>query len=94
MAFSYTTETRNHVMGDMVLLSGTFNAASVNNGQIDLSETLSKIYACGVMGDTYGDITGGGVDGAFVILTDADPNKFAIDCVASNTGSWWALGTR
>ena len=94
MAFSNTVETRNHVMGDMVMMSGTFDAAGVTTGTIDLSETLSKIFACGVMGDTNGDVTGGGVDGAFVIVTDADPNKMVLDCISGNTGSWWALGKR
>jgi len=81
-------------MGDMLMLTGTFNASGVNNGQIDLSASLSKIFACGVMGDTYGDVTGGGVDGAFVIVTDAFPNKLIVDCLTNNTGSWWALGKR
>jgi len=94
MAFSYTTETRLNVMGNLVLMRGTFNADSVNQGQIDCSEVLSQIYACGAMGDTYGDITGGGVDGAFVIHPDSTPAKFIVDCVSGNTGNWWALGTR
>ena len=94
MAFSSTTKTRNHVMGDMVMMTGTFNAASVATGTIDLSETLSEIFACGVTGDTFGDVTGGGVDGAFAIVTTANPNKIIVDCVASNTGSWWAIGKR
>jgi hypothetical protein len=94
MAFSSTIDTRTHAMGNMLMMTGTFNAASVATGTIDLSETLSKIFACGVTGDTFGDVTGGGVDGAFAIVTDANPNKIVLDCVASNTGSWWALGQR
>jgi len=94
MAFSYTTETRPNVLGDLVLLRGTFNAAGATQGQVDCSEILSLIFACGAMGDTYGDVTGGGVDGAFVIHPDSTPAKFIIDCVSGNTGNWWALGTR
>jgi|TARA_R110002051_G_scaffold273569_1_gene334203 hypothetical protein len=94
MAFSSTTDTRNHVMGDMVMMTGTFDAASVDTGTIDLSDTLSKIFACGVTGDTFGDVTGGGIDGAFAIVTTASPNQMILDCVASNTGTWWAIGQR
>ena len=46
------------------------------------------------MGDTYGDVTGGGVDGAFAIVADAAPGTLVVDCVSANTGSWWALGKR
>ncbi len=92
MAFSSTQDNRTHVLGDLMMVTGDWNAASVNTGSIDTG--LSEILACGVMGDTYADVTGGGVDGAFAIVADAAPGTIVIDCVASNTGSWWALGKR
>ena len=92
MAFSSTTDTRTHVMGDLMMVTGDWNAASVATGTIVTG--LSEILACGVIGDTFGDVTGGGVDGAFAIVTDAAPGSLTIDCVASNTGKCWALGKR
>jgi len=80
MAFSSTTDSRTHVMGDLVMFTGDWDAAGVTTGSI--------------MGDTYGDVTGGGVDGAFAIVADAAPGTLVVDCVSANTGSWWALGKR
>jgi hypothetical protein len=92
MAFSSTIDNRPHSIGDLVLLSGTFNAASVATGSIDLSAHLSEILSAQVNGDTFGDITGGGVDGAFGLITTA--TTLTIDCVASNTGKWTVIGRR
>ena len=92
MAFSSTTDNRTHVLGDLMMVTGDWNAASVATGTIVTG--LTEILACEVMGDTFGDITGGGVDGAFAIVTDAAPGSLTIDCVSGNTGSWWALGKR
>jgi hypothetical protein len=91
MAFSYTTDTRTHVMGDMLMMTGTFNAASVDTGVIVTG--LSKIFAGNVLGDTE-DNTGGGVDGAFAMILTAAPGSMTLDCVSGNTGRWWALGQR
>ena len=92
MAFSSTVDSRTHVMGDLVMFTGDWNAASVTTGSIVTG--LTEILACGVMGDTYGDVTGGGVDGAFAIVADAAPGTLVVDCKTNNTGSWWALGKR
>ena len=91
MAFSSTKDTRTHVLGDLLMVTGTWDAASVDTGTIVTG--LSKILAADVIGDTE-DNTGGGVDGAFAIVTTAAPGSLTIDCVASNTGRWWALGNR
>ena len=92
MAFSSTKDSRNHVMGDLMMVTGDWNAASVATGSIVTG--LSEILACGVAGDTFGDVTGGGVDGAFAIVADAAPGTIVVDCKTNNTGSWWALGKR
>jgi len=92
MAFSSTTDSRPHSIGDLVLLSGTFNAAGAVTGTIDLSSHLSEILSATVNGDTFGDITGGGVDGALVLIPTA--TTLVIDCVSGNTGKWTAIGKR
>ena len=92
MAFSSTIDSRTHAMGDLLMVNGDWNAASVATGSIVTG--LSDILACGVMGDTFGDVTGGGVDGAFAIVADAASGTLVVDCKTSNTGSWWALGKR
>lgn len=92
MAFSSTIDNRPHSIGDLVLLSGTFNADSVTTGAIDLSAHLSNILSAQVNGDTYGDVTGGGVDGALGLITAA--TTLTIDCVSGNTGKWTVIGTR
>ena len=91
MAFSYTTDTRTHVIGDLHMFTGTWNAASVDTGTI--VSGLPEILAGNVIGDTE-DNTGGGVDGAFAIITTAAPGSITVDCVSGNTGKWWALGKR
>lgn len=92
MVFSSTTDTRTHAMGDLLMVTGDWNADGVATGSIVTG--LSEILACGVAGDTFGDVTGGGVDGAFAIVADAAPGTIVVDCKTSNTGSWWALGKR
>ena len=92
MAFSSTQDSRTHVLGDLLMVTGDWDADSVTTGSIVTG--LSEILACGVMGDTYGDVTGGGVDGAFAIVADAAPGTLVVDCKSNNTGSWWALGKR
>jgi hypothetical protein len=91
MAFEFTTDNRPHSIGDLILLSGTFNAASVDVGAIDLSAHLSNILSATVNGDTE-DNTGGGVDGAFALITNA--TTLTIDCVSANTGKWTVIGRR
>jgi len=91
MAFSSTIDDRPHVMGDLMMVTGTFNAASVDTGTIVTG--LEKIFACGVAGDTE-DNAGAGANGAFALVLSATPGSLTLDCVASNTGSWWALGKR
>ena len=92
MAFSSTVEARPHVMGDMVMLTGTYNGAGATAGLIDLSGQLSSVVAAGVNGDLPG--TGGGTDGAFVVLSAAAPTTLTLDFLSGATGSWWALGRR
>tara|TARA_A100001391_G_C4955790_1_gene248498 strand:+ start:163 stop:399 length:237 start_codon:yes stop_codon:yes gene_type:complete len=78
-------------MGDLLLVTGTWNADSVDTGSITLPD-MSIVLASGVMADFGGSQTGAGVDGAFVNHTGT--GALSIECVASMTGRWWALGKR
>lgn len=91
MTFSSTKDNRTHVLGDLMMVTGTWNADSVDTGTIVTG--LSQILAADVIGDTE-DNSGGGANGAFAIVTTAAPGSLTIDCVSGNTGRWWALGKR
>ena len=91
MAFSSTVDTRHHVMGDLLLVTGTWNADSAETGSITLPD-MSVVFASGVMADLGGQQTAAGVDGAFVEHTGT--GALVIACVANMTGRWWALGKR
>lgn len=94
MTFSYTTDTRTHAMGDLLMVTGTWNAAGVDtSGSTPIVTGLSEILAGNVIGDTE-DNAGAGADGAFAIITTAAPGSITVDCVSANTGRWWALGKR
>ena len=92
MAFSSTVDERPTAIGNMMMYTGTWNAASVDTGSIDLSGLLVEVLASGVMADQGGAQTGAGVDGAFVNHTGS--TGLVIECVANMTGRWWALGRR
>tara|TARA_Y100000004_G_C8766539_1_gene348891 strand:- start:272 stop:556 length:285 start_codon:yes stop_codon:yes gene_type:complete len=93
MAFSSTVDERPTAIGNMMLYTGTWNAASVDTGSIDLTGLLVEVLASGVMADAGGTQTGAGVDGAFVNHS-AGAAGFTIECVQDMTGRWWALGRR
>ena len=75
----------------MLMVTGTYNAASVATGTIDLSALLSNIVAAGLNGDA---VTSAGTAGDFAIVTTALPTTITVDCVSSNSGTWWAMGQR
>lgn len=94
MAFASTIDTRPHVMGDMVLITGTYDGddgGAVAAGTIDLSSLLSTIIAAGGNGDLPGTA---GTTTTNVILSAAAPTTVTLDFVSGTTGSWWALGRR
>ena len=91
MAFSSTIDSSPHVLGDLTMVTGTFDADSVDTGTI--ATGLTKIFACGLTGDTE-DNAGAGDTGAFALVLTATPGTITVDCVSGNTGSWWALGDR
>ena len=52
MAFTYTIDTRPHVIGDMYLVTGTFtNDGGSTGGDILLADRISKAVAAGANGN-------------------------------------------
>ena len=43
MAYEDTIDTRPHIIGDLVILTGTYNCASVDTGTTDLSDSVSQL---------------------------------------------------
>jgi hypothetical protein len=92
MAFSSTMDERPTVIGNLIMFTGTWNAASAESGAVDLTGQVVEIVAAGVMADVGGAQTAAGVDGAFVEHTGSTGLQIA--CVSNMTGRWWVLGRR
>mgnify|MGYP000067554986 FL=1 len=90
MAFSSTIDTRPHTIGDLIVFTGTYNAAGAATGTIDLSEMCTSILSATLNNDTFGDVTGGGVDGDFAIIPSGTAT-IVVDCISGNTGKWFAI---
>ncbi len=86
-----TIDTRHHVMGDMLLITGTFDLESDNTVSITLPD-ISVVFASGAMADLGGAQTGNGTDGCFPTHTGA--GGLLVEGVANMTGRWWVLGKR
>ena len=93
MAYLDTIDTRPHVIGDLIIFTGTYNCDSVDTGTTDLSGVCSEILSVTLNNDTDGDATGGGVDGDFAIIP-AGTATFVVDAVSGNTGKWLAICRR
>ena len=91
MAFSNTVDARPHVMGDMLMLTGTWDGTGVDAGAIDVSAQLSSIVAAGASGGAPGSA---GTVTTNTVLPSAAPGTLNIDFVSGSAGSWWALGRR
>ena len=94
MAFSSTTDNRPHTFGDMIVLHGTYNCASVVTGAIDLSAHLSELLMVTLNNDTLADIGGSGTTGDFALITAAAPTSITFDTISGSTGKWMAIGRR
>tara|TARA_R100000458_G_C8272695_1_gene247560 strand:- start:2343 stop:2624 length:282 start_codon:yes stop_codon:yes gene_type:complete len=92
MAFTSTIDTRPTALGNLMLVTGTFtNDGGSTGSAIDLSDILSSIVACGANADATTPGTGAGVDGTFAFISGTN---IAVQCVANQIGTWWALGQR
>ena len=89
MAFSSTTDTRVHVLGDLLMVTGTFaNDGGSTGGDIVLSAHLSKIFAAG---------SNANAASAPIHTTEIDgtaTTTLTLVTGANISGSWWALGKR
>tara|TARA_R110002051_G_C8659279_1_gene488775 strand:- start:903 stop:1187 length:285 start_codon:yes stop_codon:yes gene_type:complete len=94
MAFVSTVEIRNHVLGDLLLISGTFtNGAGDAGGSISLADKVSTIIACGANAGSGTAGTGAGVDGVYALINTTGP-AVVVQNVNGQDGTWWALGRR
>lgn len=89
MAFSFTVDSRPHVIGDLRMVTGTFaNDSGSTGGDITVPEHFSKIFAAGHNANAASaPIVSTEIDGT-VITT------ITIVCGANVGGSWWAIGKR
>ena len=92
MAFSSTIDSRPTVIGNLLMLTGTFNAAGVTSGTIDLSGLVVNVLASGTMALAGSGSAGNGTDGSF--SEDTGASGVMIQCVSGQTGRWWAMGQR
>jgi hypothetical protein len=94
MAFAFTKEIRNHVLGDLLLVSGTFtNGAGDAGGSITLADMMSTIIGCGANAGSGTAGTGAGVDGVFALINTTGP-AVVVQNKNGQDGTWWALGRR
>ena len=92
MAFSSTIDTRPAVMGNLLMVTGTFNASGVTTGTIDLTSLITDIKAAGILATAGSGSSANGTDGAFV--QDVGGAALSVDCLSGQTGIWWAMGPR
>ena len=92
MAFASTIESRPNVMGNLMMVTGTFtNGGSDAGGNIDLSGLLANIVACGANAGSSTAGTGAGVDGVFTLINGT---TLVIQNVNGQDGTWFAMGNR
>lgn len=94
MAFAFTTDERPSVLGNLLLITGTFtNGGGDVGGPINVGTQLSVIVACDAYAGAVTAGTGAGVDGVFATVAPT-LQGVVINCVAGQDGHWWALGKR
>ena len=92
MAFASTIDNRPHVMGNMMMVTGTFtNGGSDTGGNIALASILADIKVCGAVAGSSTAGTGAGVDGVFSLINGT---TLVVQSVAGQDGTWWAMGNR
>jgi len=87
MAFSYTIENEQILEGNMKIVYGTWNAASVTGG--DISTGLSRVDVC-ILGHT-----GSATEAAVAVVNETLPlasGDVTIVCTSSDTGTFMAIG--
>jgi len=87
MAMEFTTDTRPTVLGNLVLITGTYDDDGTRSGSILLSDHFSKLLHVGVA--SHGDSSA-----TAYIHSTGQPLIMTISCGANGTGNWMALGIR
>ena len=87
MGFESTIDNRPHVIGNLMMITGTFtNGPSDTGGNIDVSGILADVIAAGANGNGPG-ATDMEIDGTtsttLTLVTASDLD-----------GTWWAMGNR
>lgn len=95
MVFTFTIDERPSVLGNLLLLSGTFTNTGVTiGGPISLATHINSVVAAGAVAGTATAGTGAGVDGVFALIPPAPVVGVTVQCIAGQDGTWWALGKR
>jgi hypothetical protein len=87
MGMTFTTDTRPTVLGNLVLITGTYDDDGTRSGSILLSDHFSKLLHVGVA--SHGDSSA-----TAYIHSAGSPLQMTISCGANGTGNWMALGIR
>jgi len=90
MAFTSTIDSRPHIIGDLIMLTGTYTNAGGGDtgGDILLASHLSKVFAAG---------NNGNAASAPVHTTEIDatvPTTITLVTGGGIDGTWWAIGKR
>ena len=94
MAFASTTDERPSVLGNLLLMTGTFtNTGGDTGGAINVADHMDTVVACGAYAGSATAGSGAGVDGVFALVAPT-LQGIVIQCVANQDGHWWALGKR
>jgi len=87
MGFESTIDTRPHVMGNLMMITGTFtNGGSDSGGDIDVSGILADVVAAGANGNAAG-ATDMEIDGT-------TSTTLTLVTATGLDGTWWAMGNR
>jgi len=87
MALTHTVDQRPTVLGNLVLLFGTFTeGASGTTGTIDLSDHLNEIVAAGFNATSSGSPSD--------IHFTSGSTTMNLVYAAGDDGQWWAMGRR
>jgi hypothetical protein len=87
MAMAFTTDTRPTVLGNLILVTGTYDDDGSRSGDILLSDHFSKLL--------HVDVSSHGDNSATAIIhSTGSPLQMTLSCAANGTGRWMALGIR
>ena len=86
MAMTFTTDPRTTVLGNLLLVTGTFQDDGTRSGTISLDSHFQKIIWCSAVG--LNDLTS-------TAKTVTNDTTIGFSCAAGNIGGTWvALGIR